>query len=256
VKPWLNACWKVFLAFTLAITLLSGCTGKTVAESYPLESVVRDGPQVSYVYRAANEPVPAVAEKLAEERKPEQMSNQNPEHMFLVYSDEWYHVQQDPKKPTDTLIEVDSKEFVQRNYNPSFLEGYIFASIVNNLFGQRSTPYYGDYRGYSYRDVYRPATSYHPPTSEEKKVIPPITSKGVGSIIKRGQTGTNNQSGTPIVPPVSPSTNQPGKIIKNPSGGSYSNPQPQSGTRFNTPPKSTSPPKTNFGGFGRLKRRR
>ena len=256
MKPWLNTYWKVFLVFTLAITLLSGCTGKTVAESYPLESVVRDGPQVSYVYRAANESVPSVAEKLAEERQPEQMSNQNPAHMFLVYPDEWYHVQQDPKKATDTLIEVDSKEFVQRNYNPSFLEGYIFANIVNSLFGQGNAPYHGDYRGYSYRDVYKPTTSYHPPTSEDKKVVPPITAKGVGSIIKRGQSPTSDKSGTPLVPPAAPSTNQPGKIIKNPSGGSLSNPQPKSGSWLGTPPKATSPPKTNFGGFGRVKRRR
>ena len=65
---------------------------------------------------------------------PDQSSPEDTERMFLVYGDEYYHLQQDPQKPADTLIEIDSKEYVQRNYDSSFLQGYLTAVLIGNLF--------------------------------------------------------------------------------------------------------------------------
>src|SRR5690606_30407314 len=105
-----------------------------VAETYPLESVNKSGSETSHVYRAAGESVPLVAGLLAERRVPKQVSPEDEERMFLVYNDEWVHLQRDPDNPEDTLIEVSSTSYVQNNYSPSFLEMYLLASVIGDLF--------------------------------------------------------------------------------------------------------------------------
>ena len=166
-----------------------------MSQQYPLVSVNRDGSQTSYVYRAANDTVPDVAARLSNQRKPQQMSETNPDHMFLVYSNEWYHLQRDADKPSDTLIEVDSKDFVRRNYNPSFLEGYVAASLIGHLFD--SIGNYGKYRGYTGRNVYKPSDgSYRAPTQNDQKAAPPLTVPGKGFITKRGAARSRTAQGT------------------------------------------------------------
>ena len=119
---------------SLLVSLLSGCGAPNIKDTYPLESVNRDGNATSYVYRAADKSVPDVAGELIAANTPDQSSPEDTERMFLVYGDEYYHLRQDPQKPTDTLIEIDSKEYVQRNYDSSFLQGYLTAVLIGNLF--------------------------------------------------------------------------------------------------------------------------
>lgn len=137
------------------------------------------------MYRAANRSVPEVAKELINEREPKQASKEDENQMFLVYSDKIYNLQKDKEKPSDTLIEISNKEFVRQNYQPSFLQGYIMGSILNDIFGSRKSSY-GDYRGYNDRQNHKPVIPERPPTKEEKKTPPPITKEGKGSIIKRG----------------------------------------------------------------------
>lgn len=212
---------KLTLVLSLLASILSGCGSFKVSEQYPLESVNQNGSETSYVYRAAGQSVPEVAKLLAEKRKPDQISKEDPDRMFLVYSDEWYHLQKDVKKPEDTLVEVDSKQYVQKNYNPSFLEGYIAASLIGNLFNKIGS--YGNYRGYSTVDTYRPSQQYHTPTAQEKKAAPPVTVQKSGSIIKRGisQIESNiGSSGNVTKKTTDPASS--GKIIRGPNSGSGS----------------------------------
>lgn len=126
---------KLMLVLSLVMSLLSACgAAPSVQENYPLESVSGSGQSTSYVYRAADRTVPEVAQELSDQRKPDQISAESTERMFLVYSDQYYHLQQDPKKPEDTLVEVDSKEYVRQNYSSSFLQGYLTATLIGNLF--------------------------------------------------------------------------------------------------------------------------
>lgn len=253
---------KIFLAGALAISLLSGCGAQPVSSNYPLESVTQNGSQASSVYRAANKTVPQVAQEIAADRKPDQMSKEDAERMFLVYPDMWYHLQRDPQKPADTLIEVSNTEYVRQNYASDFLKGYLLATLIDNLFGGRNY-YPGNYRGYTTRDIYKPNTDYRPPTVQEKKSPPPITKDGTGSIIKRSDNPTDGSVGsggsiTKKEPAVPPSTGSSGKIIKSPDSGSgsyNSDPQPKSGSSF-SPPKNNSPPKTRVGGSGSITKRR
>lgn len=217
---------KIGLAILLVTTLFSGCGEQNVGASYPLESITKNGSQESRIYRATNKTVPQVSQELSSQRKPKEISKEDPERMFLVYPDVWYHLQRDPQKPADTLIEVDSIDFVRQNYNPSFLEGYIVGSILSNIFGSHGS-YTGTYRGYSTKDVYKTPNQYKPPTTQDQKNYPPITVGGSGSITRRGSSNSGNS----------------------PSVGS--------GKSSNTsPPKVNSPPKTKYGGSGGLRRRK
>ncbi len=251
-KRWLTSI-KAAIAIALFASVLAGCGTNAVSESYPLESVTKDGKQLSRVYRAENKTVPEVATELADQRTPKEMSKEDDDHMFLVYSDEWYHLQKDPEKPEDTLIEVDNQEFVKENYSPSFLEGYVLASLIGNLFDSARN-YTGSYRGYGERDIYKPKTEYHTPTAQERKSNPPLTVEGSGSIIKRSdkvKKNTVGSGGSIFSKGSSTSDSSTGKIIKD---SDSQNVKPKKSTI--TKPRNNSPPKTRVGGTGKLFKRR
>ncbi|SFS60741.1 DUF4247 domain-containing protein [Paenibacillus sp. BC26] len=237
---------KLLLVVTLIVPLLAACgLNKTIEENYPLESVNGSGNETSYVYRAAGVSVPEVAKALIDESKPQQQSPEKTDHMFLVYSDRVVHLQQDAAKPEDTLIEVDSKEYVRNNYSSSFLQGYLIASILGDLFDNGRYGH-GTYRGYTDRDKYKPkGGTYHAPSVQEKKAVPPMTVNRTGSIFKRSKNADTSKVGEGgLFNKAPPKT---GKITRD-SGDSK-----KSGSWLT--PRKSSKPKTRVG-FGRVTRRR
>lgn len=184
------------IALTLALTVFSvGCgmenSAVFIKQQYSLESVQGSGDTQQKVYRAKGESVPDVAKKIAAEHKPDEMSAQSNEHMFLVYPDDLVHVQQDPEQPSDTLVEVDTEQFVRQNYDPSFLSGFLAASMLSNIFGSgwRSYPTRG-YNGYgqspSYRSgggAFRAPTKLNPGTKPARPA--PKSRGGKGRVIRR-----------------------------------------------------------------------
>ncbi|RNB90834.1 DUF4247 domain-containing protein [Brevibacillus nitrificans] len=262
-QKWMKSI-KLMLLPALFLLTLAGCGSPSVGDTYPLESVSsKDQGQTSRVYRAENKSVPVVAKELADQNKPDEISKEDSQHMFLIYPNEVYHLQQDTAKPSDTLIEIDTKEYVRNNYDSSFLQGYILASVLDDLFDGHKKSYKGSYRGYSSKDIYKPSGTYHVPTAEEKKAAPPVTTSGKGSIIKRGSTAKNSDSsvgsdGNILKKQVEPSKSSSGKIIRNSSSSSSSSSSsvtPKRSSIFSSP-KSNSPPRTKTGGFGRITKRR
>lgn len=249
-RGWLRSSIHLTVMLALVVTLLSACgPSLNVEETYPLESVSGSGSQTSYVYRAAGETVKEVAAELEAKKKPQQVSKDDPDHMFLVYSDQIIHVQKDPNKPEDSLVEVDSKEYVRQNYSPSFLEGYLLASLIGNLFDSSRGGYYGDYRGYGSQKTYPPSTgSYRTPTVSDQKAAPPMTVDKKGSIFKRGKTSGSSSVGSDGLFGKKKGTS--GSISRDGSGSSGS----KSGSAFT--PRKTTKPRTSFGGSGRISRRR
>ncbi|WP_217593081.1 DUF4247 domain-containing protein [Cohnella sp. GbtcB17] len=249
-RGWLRSSIHLTVMLALVATLLSACgSSPNVKETYPLESVSGSGSQTSYVYRAAGETVQEVAAALEAKKKPEQVSKDDPDHMFLVYSDQIIHVQKDPNKPEDSLVEVDSKEYVRQNYSPSFLEGYLLASLIGNLFDSSRGGYYGDYRGYGSQKSYPPTTgSYRTPTVSDQKVAPPLTVDKKGSIFKRGGKSDSGSSvgSDGLFGKKKPTT---GSITRDGTSGSKG----KSGSSFK--PRKTTKPRTSFGGSGRIRRR-
>ncbi|MFC3749734.1 DUF4247 domain-containing protein [Paenibacillus sp. GCM10012306] len=236
---------SLVMVLGLLASLLAACgSAPDLKENYPLESVNKEGHSTSYVYRASGQSVEEVADELASQKKPDQISSANSEHMFLVYGKQWYHLQQDPKKPEDTLVEVDSEEYVRSNYNSSFLETYLAARLIGDLFGSGGG--YGSYRGYGSKDEYKPKQgTYHKPTEQDKKIAPPVTVERKGQITRRGSSKSVTDPGSVGGgSSKSDSGTSKGSITRKKSGSDF----------FNAPKPKISKPKTRFG-TGKIGRR-
>lgn len=226
---------KILLVLSFLVSLLSGCGAPNVRDTYPLESVNRESGAESFVYRAEGKSVPEVAQELMAAQAPDQASPEDDERMFLVYGDEFYHLQQDPDQPSDTLIEIDTKEYVRNNYNPSFLQGYLTAVLLSDLFDSMGRSG-GQYRGYTQKDVYKPKEgSFRKPTDQDKKIAPPLTVDRSGKITRRGQDKVG--TGGSLFKRNPDSGNNRGSITRGESGGSL----------FDSPKKSYTKPKTRSG---------
>lgn len=256
---------KIVLAVTLVASILAGCSGQpSVNGGYPLISVSKNGNQDSYIYQASKQTVPEVAKKLSAQKKPEQISKNDSQQMFLVYPDELYDIQKDKKNPQNTLIEVSNKAFVHNNYSSSFLQGYLSAVLLDHLF-QLSKSTIGNYRGYTSGKTVQPAAKYRPPTTQEKKIVPPITKQTTGSIIKRSSSGngTNTLSSTfsKFKTNVTKDMSQAIKSVEKNTGKIFKS-NTQSGNNKIYPknstisiPKSNSPPRVHTGSFGKIFKR-
>ncbi|PWK13768.1 DUF4247 domain-containing protein [Tumebacillus permanentifrigoris] len=184
------------IALTLALTVFAvGCgmenSANFIKQKYSLEDVQGSGDTQQKVYRAKGESVPDVANQIAAEQKPDEISAQSNERMFLVYRDYLIHVQQDPEQASDTLIEVDTKQFVRQNYDPSFLNGFLAASLLSNIFGSgwHNYPTRG-YNGYGQNPYYRSGGGgystpprVNPGTTPARQV--PKSRGGKGRVIRR-----------------------------------------------------------------------
>lgn len=231
---------KWIIIASLLFPLLAACGRIDLSASYPLESVARDGSSTSYIYRAENTPVPEAAEAIAEQRRPEQISETSTERMFLVYRDQLIQIQQDPEKPEDSLIEVDSKEYVKNNYDRSFLEMYLQYRLLDTLFDSLRGA--GGYRGYTDRGDYKPAKPYRAPTTEEKKKIPPLTVERKGSIFRRGTSSNDSTvgSGGSIFKRTPSDSNTRGSITRNKNEYDKSSKYPPPRVKKYKPPKTRS----------------
>lgn len=140
----------VALAATASVLVLAGCgLEDNISHQYPLVNVVQDNSgNTSDVYQASGMSVPQVAQTIANQNKPKQMSKVDSQRMFLLYPDSLVQVEQDPTNPNNSLIEVSSKQFVENNYDHSFLTGYLTATILNNVFGWHNYRTYPSGMGY------------------------------------------------------------------------------------------------------------
>jgi hypothetical protein len=262
MNKWWHQSIKYLLLLSFIVPLLTACAvSDTVKEQYPLESVNGSGNQTSYVYRAENRSVPDVATDFIDQRNPEQQSEVRTERMFLVYSDEIIHLQQAPDVPEDTLIEIDSTEYVRQNYSSGFLQGYLIASVLDDIFDKGKYGK-GKYRGYSSKDKYKPKTTYRTPTVEDKKIAPPVTVNRTGSVFKRSKdanastsstaptTNNGSQTNSTVNKKKSTITTKPpskGKIVKN-------NKQKSSSSKVYKKPRTSKP--SVKAGKSRITRRR
>ncbi len=223
MKSWLSRGIKHLLVLSLLLPILAGCAqGIDVNEQYPLESVSGSGSEASYVYRAADRSVTDVAQELIERKTPKERSEPSEERMFLVYSDEIVQVQQDPERPQDALIEVSTIAYARNNYSPSFLEAYIIASVIGDLFDHGR--YGGNYRGYGSKGSYAPKQTYRTATADDKKMAPPMTVNRSGSIFRRSADADASASGTSgsTSSNAPPSTGSSGKIVRSGSDSDVS----------------------------------
>ncbi|TDF95851.1 DUF4247 domain-containing protein [Paenibacillus piri] len=179
--------WLQMLAVLLVISLVAGCgdASNYVKENYQLIDVQGQGKSTAKIYSVEGKDVPTVAKELAANEKPKETSKESKDQMFLVYDNKIVNVHKDPEQENNTLVELDSIEYAKENYDSSFLQGYIAASLLQSLFGggwsgsQRGS----DYRGYTPPKQSDSGKSQTAPSNDGKSpaATPPTTTDRKGS---------------------------------------------------------------------------
>lgn len=186
---------KTALALLMALALIAGCSNASgyIKEHYPLVDVQGKGKDSARIYSAENTSVPDAAKEIAAEEKPDEISKENPDRMFLVYKDKIINLQKDPQNENNTLVEIDSIEYAKDHYSSSFLEGYLTASLLQSLFGggwfNRGPPV--EYKGYGSSPNYNGGTIAKSKESSDKSKSP-ATSERTGSFTSKSGSGSDS----------------------------------------------------------------
>lgn len=189
-----------WLSLILIIVLLAGCSSAAsyVKEQYPLVDVQGKGKDTAKIYAAEGKDVPTVAKEIAAEEKPRETSKESKDQMFLVYDDKIVNLQKDPQNEANTLVEIDTIQYAKNNYDSSFLQGYVTATLLQSMFGgswyQRDSS--SDYRGYgtakSTNGSY--SSGQNAQTSPSSSGTKPTTTERTGTFGSKSTTGTAPKS--------------------------------------------------------------
>ncbi|KPV59540.1 hypothetical protein QJ48_10525 [Paenibacillus sp. A3] len=248
-----------WIAILLVFTLLAACgdAGNYIKDNYSLIDVQGQGKSTAKIYSVAGKDVPTVAKEIADKEKPTEMSKDSAERMFLVYDNKIINVQKDPNAEGTTLVEVDSIQYAKENYDSSFLQGYVAATLLQSLFGggwfnsSRGSGY--DYKGYTsskryndygrYQSVPYPGSAGSTGSTGSTTKPQPSTSDRKGSF---STTPPNSQTNTPsnsqTTTPSNPQTGTPPK--SNPTVGDSARKSDGSKPTYKTPSSGSSKPST------------
>ncbi|MCP3772067.1 DUF4247 domain-containing protein [Paenibacillus sp. MZ04-78.2] len=194
-----------WIAILLVFTLLAACgdAGNYIKDNYSLIDVQGQGKSTAKIYSVAGKNVPTVAKEIANKEKPTEMSKDSEERMFLVYDNKIINVQKDTNTEGNILVEVDSIQYAKENYNSSFLQGYVAATLLQSLFGggwfnNNSRGSDSDYKGYTsskrYNDYGKYQSTPYPGSTDSTTKPQPSTSGRKGSFTT---TPSNPQTTTP-----------------------------------------------------------
>ncbi|MCZ8518038.1 MULTISPECIES: DUF4247 domain-containing protein [Paenibacillus] len=240
----MQSLWIRLLSLLLILSLIAGCSsdaGQYIKQNYSLIDVQGQGKSTAKVYSVEGKDVPSVAQEIAGSDPPQEMSKSSQDQMFLVYSDKVVNVQKDPNHEGTTLVEVDTITYARDNYDSSFLQGYITATLLQSLFGGG---WYDSHRGgYDYRG-YRSSKRYD--DYGKYQTVPYPSTGGAG---KSGTTPptTTDRKGSYTTPPAA----------KPPAGGTQDSVRRSDGSTptYRTPASAGSKPSTSkrSGSFKRRK---
>jgi hypothetical protein len=243
----------IVLVFSLIFPLLVGCSdaGNFVKDNYSLVDVQGQGKTTAKVYAVEGKDVPTVSKEIAANEKPKEMSKESLDQMFLVYNSRIINVQKDPDKENNTLVEIDSIEYAKANYDSSFLQGYLAASVLQSLLGSgwlngdRSG---SDYKGYRNTQRYDDYGKYQQPAAKPQtpaKSIPTPTTtdrKGSFGTTPAAPAPSSSNSSNSSSKPAAPETGKPTAPSVSDSKGSFTSPSSSSNSSGSTSTKpSTSP---------------
>lgn len=206
-----------WLAMLLVFALLTACgnAGNYIKDNYSLIDVQGQGKSTAKIYSVEGKDVPTVAKEIAGNEKPKETSKESADQMFLVYDNKIINLQKDPNNASNTLVELDSIEYAKQNYDSSFLQGYVAASLLQSLFGGgwfNSNRGSSDYRGYTgtqrYDDYGKNQASPNSSTSKSgSSTTAPSTTE------RKGSFSTGSKATTP--PSSSGSSSSSSNIRKN-----------------------------------------
>lgn len=220
--------WVSWIACTVIFTLLVGCAdaGSYVKDNYPLVDVQGKGKNTAKVYVAEGKDVPTAAKEIASKEKPQEVSKESSDQMFLVYKDKIVNVHKDPSNESNSLIEMDTVEYAKEHYDSSFLEGYITASLLQSVLGGgwfNNSRSGSDYRGYTPPASSGTGQRVQTPTTTTPNTQAPTTSDRKGTF-GSGKTTTppSSSSGVRRSDGSTPTYKAPSSGSSKPSTGSRS----------------------------------
>ncbi|TVY08248.1 DUF4247 domain-containing protein [Paenibacillus cremeus] len=237
----MNKVYK-WLAIVLVFALLVGCgdAGNYIKDNYSLIDVQGTGKSTAKIYSVEGKDVPTVAHELAANEKPKETSKESTDKMFLVYDNKIIQVQKDPNNEANTLVELDSVQYAKDNYDSSFLQGYLTASILQSIFGgswfnnHRGGGY--DYRGYTSSPRYDDYGRYQTAPSSGTKPTPAPTTQQPSTSDRKGSFTTTPSNPNTSTPSTSPSTSKTPDTNTRKSDGST--------PTYKSPSSSSSKPST------------
>ncbi|SFL27094.1 protein of unknown function [Paenibacillus sp. 1_12] len=245
----------IVLVFTLIFPILAACSdaGNFVKDNYSLVDVQGQGKNTAKVYSVEGKDVPTVSNEIAANEKPKEMSKESLDQMFLVYNSRIINVQKDPDKENNTLVEIDSIEYAKENYDSSFLQGYVAASVLQSLLGSswlNGNRSGSDYKGYRTTPRYDDYGKYQQPAAKTKE--PAKSTPAPTTTDRKGSFGTTPAPSAPAPSsngsskPSAPESGKPATPSVSDSKGSFTSPssttKPSSSTttKPSTSPKSSS----------------
>lgn len=228
---------SIWLVFALVLTAC-GDAGNYIKQNYSLIDVQGQGKSTAKIYSVDGKDVPTVAKEIAEQEKPEEISKESAEQMFLVYNNKIVNVQKDTENEGNTLVQVDSIEYAKEHYDSSFLEGYIAATMLQSLFGSGWSNRGTDYRGYTSTKTYTDSSKNAGTVGKSETKQTPTTSSRTGSFTTSGSAGKS--SGSVSKPSGSTSKSSSSSSIRKNDGSTPSFKSSSKSTRPKTSSRSGS----------------
>jgi hypothetical protein len=193
----------IALVFVFIFVMLSGFgdASSYVKDNYSLVDVQGQGKNTAKIYSVEGKDVPTVANELALEETPKEKSKESKDQMFLAYTSKIINLQKDPNNGSNTLVEINSIENAKKNYDSSFLEGYIAASVLQQLLGSswvNGNRGGSDYKGYTTTQRYDDYGKYQEPAP--KKKVPAKSTPAPTTTNRQGSFGTTPSTTAPTAP--------------------------------------------------------
>ncbi|WP_019534924.1 DUF4247 domain-containing protein [Paenibacillus ginsengihumi] len=182
---------SIWLVFALVLAAC-GDASNYIKHNYSLIDVQGQGKSTAKIYSVEGKDVPTVAKEIAAQEKPEEISKESAEQMFLVYNNKIVNVQKDTENESNTLVQVDSIEYAKEHYDSSFLEGYIAATLLQSLFGSSWSNKGTDYRGYTSTKTYTDSGKNTGTAAKSDTKQTPTTSSRTGSFTTSGSAGKSS----------------------------------------------------------------
>ncbi|WP_282936723.1 DUF4247 domain-containing protein [Paenibacillus sp. RC67] len=231
--------WVQWLAILMVFALLTACgnAGNYIKDNYSLIDVQGQGKNTAKIYSVEGKDVPSVAKELANNEKPKETSKESADQMFLVYDNKIINLQKDPNNASNTLVELDSIEYAKQNYDSSFLQGYVAASLLQSLFGGGWSNNRGssDYRGYTSSQRYNDYGKYQAtPDSSSKSG----SSATPSTTERKGSFSTGSKATTPPTSSGSTGSSSSGSNIRKNDGSTPTYKAPSSSSK-SSPSTST-----------------
>ncbi|QPC47801.1 DUF4247 domain-containing protein [Mangrovibacillus cuniculi] len=111
-----------------------------ISSSYSLLDVVsgENNPSMTeYIYLATNATIEEVSSELQAHERPYEVSEIKNDKQILVYDNHFVTLTKYAEDDSSVQIQLATKEFVRRNYAPGFFEGYLLASLLDDVFDSR-----------------------------------------------------------------------------------------------------------------------